>query len=208
MATRTTPKKMTAEEFFEWLKRPENEGKRCELEDGEVVEMPSPGEVHAYVCWLAIKVLTEYVTRRGSGYLLTNDCGLVVRRRPDTVRGPDVMVFLANPTEMSWKFCEKVPVAIVEVLSPSDTMRQTTIRVGQYLKRGVKLIWVLDPQDRIVYIHRPEEFGKVLDEAEELTGNGVLPDFSCPVRDLFTLPGQKPAAPRPTRTRSRKGNRE
>ena len=131
-----------------------------------------------------------------------------MRRQSAGYLHANVMVFLANPAEMSWKFCEKVPTAIVEVLSPSDTMRQTTIRVGQYLKRGVKLIWVLDQQDRIVYIHRPEEFGKVLDETEELTGNGVLPDFSCPVRDLFTLPGQKLAAPRPSRTRSRKGNRE
>lgn len=211
MSTKTTPK-MTAEAFFEWANRPENAGKRYELEDGEVVEMPSPGELHGLYCWLAVRLLTVYISRRGSGYLLTNDTGLVVRRKPDTVRGPDIMLFLEQPdlSKMSRKFCERVPALIVEVLSPTDTMRKTTVRVGQYLKRGVPLVWVIDPEERIVYVHRPEEFGKVLDETEELTGNGVLPDFSCPVRDLFTPPGQQPAPPaRPTtRSRSRKGTRE
>jgi hypothetical protein len=32
----------------------------------------------------------------------------------------------------------------------------------------------------------------VFDETDELTGNGVLPDFACKVADLFTLPGQPP----------------
>ncbi len=188
--------KMTAEEFHDWTKRPENEGSRFELDAGVALEMPSPGELHAFVCWLAIKVMTEYVVRRGNGYLLTNDCGLIVRRAPDTVRGPDIMVFLESPSQvkLSKGFCERVPALIIEVLSPSDTMKRTTIRVGQYLKRGVKLIWVLDPADESIYVHRADEYSKVLDSTEELTGNGVLPDFACKVSDFFALPGHAPSA--------------
>lgn len=208
MATRTTPTKMTAEEFFEWLNRQDNGSRRFELEQGEPVEIPLPGEMHGFVCWLAIKLLTEYVGERNKGYMFINDAGLVVHRNPDTVRRPDVMYFSGDPIRPRRKLDERIPDLIVEVLSPSDTMRKTTISVGQYLKHGVKLVWALDPDERIIYVHQPPEFGKVLDETDTLTGNGVLPDFSCPVRDLFTLPGQKPAAPRPTRTRPRKGNRE
>ena len=60
-------------------------------------------------------------------------------------------------------------------------------------ERGVALVWLADPEDRSVTIHRPNEFPKVLDETDELTGDGVLPDFRCRVADLFTLPG--PSAP-------------
>jgi Uma2 family endonuclease len=189
--TVTTPK-MTAEEFFEWVARPENEGRRFELENGEVVEMSSPGELHGFYCWLVIKLLTEFAARRGSGYLLTNDTGLVVRRGPDTVRGPDAMFFLEqpDPARMSRKHCERVPTLAVEVVSPTDSMRKTMTRVEQYLRRGVQLVWVIDPDERIVYVHKPNEFHKILDETEELTGNGVLPDFSCRVAELFALPGQ------------------
>lgn len=185
---------MTAEQFYAWANRREKEGMRFELVNGEVVEMPSPGEAHGFVCWLAIKVLTEYVVRRGSGYLLTNDAGLIVRRGPDTVRGPDVMVFLENraPSEMSPGFCERVPALIVEVRSPSDRDGQIIRRVEQYHRRGVPLVWVVDFEDLLVTSYRPNEFPKVLDETDTLTGNGVLPDFSCKVAELFALPG--PAA--------------
>jgi Uma2 family endonuclease len=162
MATATTPT-MTAEEFFAWTAQPGNEGKRFELENGEVVEMPSPGELHGFVCWLAAMALGNYLFRRGAGYVCTNDTGLIVRRNPDTVRGPDLLVFLEtrDPDQMSRTFCDRVPALIVEVFSPSD---------------------------------KP---GKLHREADELTGNGVLPDFSCRVRDLFTLPGSPPAGPTP-----------
>jgi Uma2 family endonuclease len=203
MATNTIPKKMTAEQFFVWANNPKNGDRKWELEDGKVVEMPSPGERHAFVCWLAICLMSDYVRSRGIGYLLTNDCGLIVRRRPDTVRGPDIMLFLerGEVTKMNAGFCDKIPALIIEILSPSDTMRKTTVRVNQYLKRGVRLIWVIDPVEQIVYIHRPEEFGKVLDDSEELTGNGILPDFRCKVSEFFTSPPAIPARPR-------KGNRE
>lgn len=210
MATRTTPTKMTAEEFFEWANRPENADKHYELDQGEVVEVPSPIREHGFFCWLIIKVLTEYVSRRGSGHLLTNDTGIVVERRPDTLRGADVMLFLrpAEPSDFEQKYVQDIPDLIVEVISPSDTEKRVNRRVNQYLGRGIALVWLIDPEKGTVTVCRPNEFPKVLDETDTLTGNGVLPDFSCPVRDLLTLPGQKPAAPRPTRPRPRKGNRE
>jgi Uma2 family endonuclease len=201
MATDTTtaPKKMTAEEFYEWANRPENEGKRYELENGEVAEMSSPGEAHALVCWFAIKVLTNYLTRRGRGHLLTNDCGLVVRRNPDTVRGPDVMAFLDDLTlgQARRGHTDRIPQLVVEVRSPTDRQGKTLRRIEQYHKRGVPLVWLLDPEELTVTVFRPNEFPKVLDDTDELTGNGVLPDFSCRVADLFALPGQ-PQPPTPT----------
>jgi Uma2 family endonuclease len=193
MIPATTPK-MTAEEFFDWANRPENDGRRLELENGEVVEMSSPGEAHALVCWFVIKVLTEFVVRRGSGHLLTNDCGLIVSRAPDTVRGPDVMLFLENRTldQAGRGHTDRIPILIVEVFSPTDKPGKLNRRIDQYHRRGVPLVWVVYPEERTVNVCRPNEFPKVLDESDDLTGNGVLPDFSCRVLDLFTLPGQSP----------------
>ena len=56
------------------------------------------------------------------------------------------------------------------------------------------MVWVIDPQDRTVTVHTATEF-HVLEEAEELTGNGVLPDFRCPVASFFNWPGEQPPAP-------------
>ena len=192
---------MTAEQFFEWANRPENADSLFELEDGKVVEMSSPSEMHGLLCWIVAHILGGYAVPRG-GYLLTNDTGLIVRRRPDTVRGPDVMVFLepSGFDEMSRGHCDRVPTAVMEVLSPTDRFNKTLRRVDQYMERGVRLVWVVDPDERAVHVFRPNELRKRLDDTDDLTGNGVLPDFRCKVTDLFTLPGQPPtpATPPPT----------
>lgn len=199
MATDTaiTPTKMTAEEFYEWANRSENSGKRYELESGKVVEMPSPGIRHGTVCWLLGLILGQYLFRRGSGHAVTNDAGLIVQRKPDTVRGPDLMIFLdaRQYDELELKYAERIPSLVVEVLSPDDRPGKTNRRIEQYIRRGIPLVWLVDPEDRTVTVYRPDEFHKVLDETEELTGNGVLPDFACRVAELFALPGRSQQPP-------------
>ena len=204
MATKTKPKRMTAEQFFLWATQPQNAGRNVELDAGEVIEVPSPIREHAYYCWVLIKVLTEYVIKRGSGHLLTNDCGIIVEREPDTVRGADVMLFLRSADEKDFasKYVEDIPDLIVEVISPSDTAKRINRRVAQYLERGIPLVWLIDFEQYTISVCRPNEYPKVLDETDELSGNGVLPGFSCKVADLFALPTKKPAR------RPRKGTRE
>src|SRR5204863_9255641 len=89
----TATKLITAEEFAEWCQRPENAGKRVELVRGEIVEMPSPFEHHGAHCWWISFLLGLYLQKRGGGVITTNDTGLVVEEGPDTVRGPDVILF-------------------------------------------------------------------------------------------------------------------
>ena len=74
--------------------------------------------------------------------------------------------------------------------------------MDQYVRRGIPMVWLIDPEERHVTMYRPNEFHKILDESESITGNGVLPGFTCKVADLFALPTKKPAR------RPRKGNRE
>jgi len=196
MANVTTPT-MTAEEFLTWANRPENADRRFELDRGRVVEVPPPFKLHGLVTWLVIRILTAYLSRRGTGYLLTNDTGILVERNPDTLRGADVMLFLSPVRENDFApgtYVEGAPDLIVEVLSPGDRPNRVSQRVGQYLRHGVPLVWLIDPEDRTVNVYRPDEYPKLLDETDDLTGNGVLPDFACKVADLFTLPGQPPPA--------------
>src|SRR5262245_26653031 len=187
----TTAQAMTAEEFFEWANRPENAGKWYELENGKVVEMPSPGVRHGTVCWLLNGIVFQYFSRRGSGHAVSNDAGLIVQRKPDTVRGPDLMLFLdvTRYDELEPKYTERIPSLVVEVRSPTDRHGKTLKRIEQYHKRGIPLVWLVDPEELTVTVYRPNEFPKVLDETDELNGNGVLPDFTCRVSELFTLPG-------------------
>jgi Uma2 family endonuclease len=182
---------MTAEEFYTFANLPENRGKVLELERGEVVEMSSPGEIHGSVCWWIGVLLGMYALKRGKGRAATNDTGVIVEEGPDTVRGPDVVFFdESRPLDqLNWKHTRQVPTLVIEVVSPTDKPNKITRRIGEYLHRGVPLVWIVDPDDRTVGVHRKGELPRTLDEKDELTGEDVLPDLKVPVADLFKLPG-------------------
>lgn len=195
--TITTAQRMTAEEFYEWTNRPENSGKHHELERGEIVEMSRPGELHCLVCGNVTRILGNYTFQRRKGYVLSNDVGIVWERNPDTVRGPDVVLYNHSRRyqDLNPKFCEEAPTLAVEVKSPNDRMNKITRRIAQFLKWGVALVWLLDPEDRTLAIYRLDKLPEVLEEDEELIGDGILPDFHCRVADFFYVPsddnGQK-----------------
>lgn len=206
MSTATTGL-LTAEEYWDWRSRPENQDRRCELEDGVIVDMPSPGLLHGVVCNLVAYLLSQYVFQRRKGYVCTNDTGLLVARKPDSVRGPDVMMFdeAARFEDLTPKFAETVPALIVEVLSPSDQMAKTNRRISQYLRRGVPRVWLVDPETRTVTVYRPGLIHQVVDETEELKGDLSPTEFRCRVAELFTLPDPGTVEPSGGRRRKRRG---
>jgi len=191
MATVTT-RPMTADEFFAWANHPENQDRLWELERWEVVEMPSPGELHGILCGFLAHLLWSYVLRRGrGGAVSSNDTGLLVEEGPDTVRGPDLMLFDESLPldQLSRKYTRRIPRLVVEVRSPTDQPTKMTKRAGQYLVRGVPLVWLVDPEVRSVTVCRSDRFPRVLDETDEITGEDVLPDLRFRVAEFFTLPG-------------------
>jgi Uma2 family endonuclease len=193
----TTAQKMTAEEFFEWVQRPENEGKHWELVRGEVVEMSRPGERHGYVCLKIGALLLLYAERQGKGYPAGNDPGVLLERDPDTVRGPDI-VFFDKPKEyeeLNPKFIEDAPILAVEVLSPNDRPGKVNARISEFLASGITMVWVVDPEAKDVIVCRAGRPHVTLQSHQELSGDDVLPGFSCRVGDFFVMPGRpKPPA--------------
>ncbi len=178
---------MTAEEFFRWVNRPENAVKRWELVAGIPSELPAwPAECDAIKLRLAA-LLSDYIIRRHTGEVAFLGDGLIIARNPDTVRCPALMVFHppAPRDDFPPLFTTECPALVVEIVSPADRPKSVNQRINQYLDRGIPLVWLIDPDDRLVTACRPTEFPKALDATEELTGSGVLPDFACPVGVLF-----------------------
>jgi Uma2 family endonuclease len=193
MSAGTAAKLMTAEEFYDWVHRPENADKWFELVRGEVIELPPPAKPHGRVCTNAAYLLEGYVRERGAGYVTSNDSGVILDRDPDTVRGPDVALYedAASFEELHPKYGEVPPRLAVEVLSPNDKAGKVVSKVTDYLKSGVDLVWLVDPDDRKVTVYRPDKSPYELKVDEELTGDDVLPGFRCRVNDFFFVPGAK-----------------
>jgi Uma2 family endonuclease len=183
---------LTAEEFWEWLCRPECEDRLFELVRGRIVEMPLRGELHGFVCANVSHLLTSHVWQRGRGYVCCNNPGVIVARNPDTVRCPDVILFDGMPEggKVSDTFADRPPTLAVEVLSEEDTAGQLLGRIGDLLRFGTRLVWVVDPESRSVFAYRAGGSYSILESDMELIGGDVLPDFRCRVSEFFALPGQ------------------
>jgi Uma2 family endonuclease len=73
----------------------------------------------------------------------------------------------------------------VEVVSPGDHYSRIQKKVRQYLQCGARMVWVLDAEDRGVSVYRSQQQGKFLGENDTLSGEDILPGFSCKVAELF-----------------------
>lgn len=160
--------------------------------------MPPPIKPHGVVCIRVSYLLTAYTDQRGFGYVsfgyvTCNDTGVLLERDPDTVRGPDVALYEDANTfaELHPKYGEVPPRLAVEVLSPNDRANKVLRKINDYLRCGVGLVWVIDPEIRTVTVHQPGKPQIELTEHQELTSVSVLPGFRCRVADFFTLPGDR-----------------
>jgi Uma2 family endonuclease len=211
MSTATlTTKRMTVEEFAEWASRPENDNKWFELVRGEVIELPAPMKRHGVVAWNVVRALDAYICQRHKGYLTINDSGVILERDPDTVRGPDVALYedAQSFNELHPKYGEVPPILAVEVLSPSDRADRTLRKITDYLRYGVALVWLVDPETRTVTVYPADNGPRLVEESEDLDGGIHLPSLRCRVADFFHLPGEQlePRSRSPRTPRRKKKN--
>jgi len=193
MSTAISKTGMSAEEFFAWCNHPENRDRHFELEGGEVVEMSRPGERHGFVCLNVGRILGNYTFQQRKGYACSNDTGLILERDPDTVRGPDVVLYdqARRYDDLNPRYSDRPPTLAVEVLSPNDKWGKVTRRLTQFLSRGFAVIWLVDPEGRSVTVYRPNQLPQVFEGNDVLVGEPELPGFRCRVTDFFFLPGEE-----------------
>jgi Uma2 family endonuclease len=82
-------------------------------------------------------------------------------------------------------YFETAPDLLVEVLSPSNRSRQIRAKLKENFAKGVRLVWVIAPEDRTLAIYRTPDEGRLLHETATVTGEDVLPGFACRVSDLM-----------------------
>jgi Uma2 family endonuclease len=175
---------MTAEELFELP----DDGSRHELVEGELIPMTPAGARHGAIAVRVARLLDEYAEAHDLGVCGTAEPGFILRRDPDIVRAPGVS-FVAKaripatgiPTSY-WPFA---PDLAVEVVSPSDRLSDVHAKLADYFSAGARLVWVVQPETRVVYAYRSLHDLQVLGEDGELDGGEVLPGFRCPVKRLF-----------------------
>jgi len=167
MTTMTTA--VSAEEY---LATSYPDGDR-EYLDGQVVERNMGEFRHATIQSLIFAWLFNHYSQFWS----VVECRVRITR--SRYRIPDVCLGIDTPPE-SGPILDP-PFLVVEVLSPDDRAGDLQERVDDYLRAGVKYIWVVNPITQRGYVHTSEGSREAKD--------GVLrtenPSVEVPLNELF-----------------------
>jgi Uma2 family endonuclease len=186
MATVITP--MTTEEM---LALPDNGTDRW-LIKGELRERPMTvrNRFHSRVLIRVGKFLDNWLDQQPQprGQVLGGEAGVRLSHNPDTTVGIDVVyvsseVVVQQTDETT--LIDGVPTLAVEILSPNDTVEEIEDKLTSYRDAGVPLVWIVNPYQRTVTVHRPSAEPEMVNAQQELSGEPHLPGFRVPVARLF-----------------------
>ena len=83
------------------------------------------------------------------------------------------------------KFPPLCPDFVVELLSPSDSLKTTQEKMQEYIENGARLGWLINRKTRQVEIYRPGRDVEVLDSPDRLSGEDVLPGFLLKLESIW-----------------------
>ncbi len=75
------------------------------------------------------------------------------------------------------KFGPVCPFFLIEVKSPSDSLKKLQAKMEEYIANGCRLGWLIDPEKKRVHIYRPGVEAEVLDNPQTVNGDPELPGF-------------------------------
>ena len=167
-----------------------------ELIRGELCEEVPPGFRHEKIVAELIAMLLMFVRTERLGSVVGGS-GVWTERDPDTVRAPDVQFYTAQRLpldDQTTGYIEIAPDLVVEVRSPNDSLAKLRDKANMWIDVGVRIVWVVIPEQRIIEMYRPEHEPMALSGDDQLDGLDVLPGFSCSLDSIFG-PADQDASP-------------
>lgn len=120
---------------------------------------------------MSIKLVT-IVFDSSAGFILPN--GAI--RAPDASWIP-LEKWNQIPSEEKERFSRICPDFIIELISPSDNLKDTQQKMQEYRENGAKLGWLINPKNRQVEIYRQNQDIEILDNPNTLSGQNILIGF-------------------------------
>ncbi|MCT7973203.1 Uma2 family endonuclease [Laspinema olomoucense] len=179
----TPSKSLSLEEF---LKLPETKP-ASEYIEGEIIQKPMPKGKHS-------SIQTEFAATVNATLR-----GPKIARAFSELRCsfagqsivPDVSVFVWEriPREENGEIANIFPSApdwLVEILSPEPSQTKVTKKILHSLKHRSQMGWLIDPQDKTIFVYHPQQQIEAFDEAEQQI---PVPPFASELRltvaDIF-----------------------
>ena len=88
--------------------------------------------------------------------------------------------------EQKQKFPPISPDFVLELMSPTDSLKDTQDKMQEYMNNQVKLGWLINRKTRRVEVYRQGQEVEVLESPTQLSGEDILPGFVLNLRSLWT----------------------
>ncbi len=174
----TTTTLVTVQEF---LALPEIEGQRMELIGGEVVTMGRGAAAHEWIKANLLLLLAAWI-RQNPSLILLSEATFRLDEHNSPI--PDIALLTRSrkPSDMSRWFQGGPDVAIEVVSSEKASHLETKIEL--YLSHGSKSVWVVYPEQRVVWIFDASGQARKF-ERDQTLEDPTLPGFRVPVSAIF-----------------------
>ncbi len=105
-------------------------------------------------------------------------------------RSPDVSWIESSrwnslPKAQRRKFAPIDPDFVIELMSPTDDLTELQQKMMEYIDCGVKLGWLICPDEKQVEVYRNGQDKEVLDNPQFLCGENILPGLTVDLSDIF-----------------------
>ncbi len=174
---------LTLEEF---LQQPETKP-ASEYIDGQIIYKPMPQGKHSSVQGELVPAINFVVKPKR-----------IARAFPelrctfgDRSIVPDVTVFIWSriPRDENGEVANAFAIApdwTIEILSPDQSQTKVTKNILHCLKYGTQMGWLIDPDEKTVFVYRPKQETAVFDDPEALLPvPSFASDLQLTVKDLF-----------------------
>jgi Uma2 family endonuclease len=179
--------KLTSEQFYQLCE--ENPDLKLERNaNGELIVMPPTGGETGKRNLTAGAQLWTWNEQTELGEAFDSSTGFTLPNKAD--RSPDASWveksrWSALTPEQREKFIPLCPDFVIELVSPSDSLKKSQEKMQEYMENGCRLGWLINRKKREVEIYRPGQDVEVLQSPLTLSGENVLPGFVLNLQKIW-----------------------
>ncbi|MEH1833324.1 MAG: Uma2 family endonuclease [Nostoc sp.] len=179
--------KLTREQFYQLCE--ENPDLQLERNaQGELVIMPPTGGETGKSNVNLILQLASWNEQKQLGEVFDSSTGFTLPNGAD--RSPDVSWVEKSrwdslTKEQREKFIPLCPDFVIEIISPSDTLKKVQVKMHEYMSTGCRLGWLINRKKQEVEIYRPGQDVEVLKSLQTISGESVLLDFVLNLKKIW-----------------------
>jgi Uma2 family endonuclease len=180
-------KKMNEQEFYEFCQLNPDLSLELTSEGDLIIMPPTGGKTGKRNSKLNLRLGT-WTEKDGTGQAF--DSSTVFALPNGAKRSPD-FAWVSNERwdalteEEQEQFPPLCPDFVVELRSRTDTLKNLRQKMEEYMANGAQLGWLIDPQERRVYVYRPGAPAEQLDDPRAIFGEPLLRGLELELQEIW-----------------------